>query len=138
MIQSQTKILGVHEYEPLPKFLLIDDDPVYSEIFEETAENLGCSVRILNDCKYLEYFSYEYFDMIFLDYQLGDSNGLQLAPSISEIFEGTPIVLISSNTNITEMQMTAPEITEFLPKTLTPDEIVDMGLIILEKLKVKH
>ena len=118
--------------------LMIDDDPVFGAIFTEIAEDYLCTCEVIESPYEFELVEQLDFDLVLLDFQLGETNGLQVAPMIQKRYPHTPIVLISSNSDISEIHSSIPEVYEFLPKSITPNEIIRQSLEIINQLKYKN
>jgi DNA-binding NtrC family response regulator len=82
------------------RILLIEDDPIFSKIFERNAKikGLECTTcRNINEIAELLNFD---FNAIVIDYNLGaesTSNGLELAELFAKLGNRTSIVLVSSS-----------------------------------------
>ena len=133
-----------HEYVPTEvkisdyQIFLIDDDPVFSNILCEAAQESFCNLEFICSPFELEYAASDTYDLILLDFQLGPTNGLNIVPSIAENFPRTPIVLISSNRDISELELTIPEIYDFLIKSESPHDILRRSKELIDQLNMKH
>jgi DNA-binding response OmpR family regulator len=122
----------------VPKILLIDDDIIYGALISEHAMDFDCECDVICSPDDLEFVVDSDYDLILLDYQLGPFNGLQVAPLVADFFGRTPIVLISSNTDIAEIQTSLPEVFEFLPKSIAPREIIKKSIEIIRTTNLRH
>ncbi len=82
----------------MAKVLAIDDDPQICLFYSEMLDELGHSYEIANNLEEADIlFKNDRFDLILLDLELPDGNGLDLMPAISHL-ESSPEVIIITGT----------------------------------------
>ena len=68
--------------------LIVDDDDVAAELFKELLELRGHNVVTLNEgVRCISNVQTNNYDLIFLDYHIGDIDGVDLADFIKDIFK---------------------------------------------------
>jgi len=80
------------------RFLLIDDDPAFCAIFEHSAKEQGIELHFYTSL--LEFGNMRKpirYDVVILDYDLGEVTGLDAAGYVSGVFGNIPVVLISAS-----------------------------------------
>ncbi|MGM0507825.1 MAG: response regulator [Fusobacteriota bacterium] len=102
----------------MKKVLVIDDEPVIRELLKEVIEDLGYryaeASRIKNGINKLQKGD---IDLILLDIQLPQTNGLEGIQLIREIDKSIPIFVISAFHNMESViEMLDEEIQEFIKK----------------------
>jgi len=78
------------------KYILIDDDANFRQMFEAVAQNRGIQIESFESLMELGYVSrlVEY-DGAIIDYQLEKMNGLEIATYLDCLLAGLPAILIS-------------------------------------------
>ncbi len=86
------------EIIPVPKILLTEDNQDHALLvkksLEQARENFHVEVALsASEC--FEHLSKASFDLVFIDYMLPDTSGLELMRRIGEIFSDLPVVMIT-------------------------------------------
>jgi CheY-like chemotaxis protein len=82
------------------KILIVDDDPLASELFKEVLELRGHNVLVSSegvDC--ISKFQSNDYDLVFLDYHIGDIDGVDLADYIKDIFKSNALIFAYTGDN---------------------------------------
>ncbi|MFT6070938.1 MAG: DNA-binding response OmpR family regulator [Bacteriovoracaceae bacterium] len=107
----------------LPKALLIEDDPVTTLLIKESLSPLISVVTYLSGKEGIEGLDSEAPDIILLDLNLPDANGIQLLQAIrrSSNHKHTPVLIITaSDSQLDEFQGHEFGVTEYLKKPIDP------------------
>lgn len=73
--------------------LVVDDDETSLELFKEILEYRGHNVTVVNEgIKCISKLQNNYYDIIFLDYHIGDINGVDLADCIRDVFKHKSLI----------------------------------------------
>jgi len=84
--------------------LIVDDDKETSELFKDILETRGHIVQTLNEgIRIINCIKNNIFDIIFLDYHIGDIDGITLANLIKDIigYKSLIFAYTGDNSNIT-------------------------------------
>ena len=79
-----------YSYTKKQKFniLIVDDDTNSSDLFKEILESRGHNVTTLDEgVKCISKCLNNYFDIIFLDYHIGDIDGVELADCLKDVLK---------------------------------------------------
>ncbi len=101
---------------------VIDDSSIMRTLLVDLLEGFGCQVEDFSTGKQLEArLSLESTaDLILLDWQLLDSEGLELAQQIHNLPNRTPIILISADDHIQKPQMDSDLFLDVMIKPINP------------------
>ena len=81
---------------PIPRVLVVDDDPGFGEFVRKVAQGCGYEVQVARDAAT---FRAEYArsapDLIMLDLQMPDTDGVELLRSLAEGGCSAPILVMS-------------------------------------------
>ena len=87
------------------KVLLLEDDIIFSEILEEYLHSLKYNVQTVFDLDSAEEYLYSNkYDLLLLDINVPGGNGLDLLERFRYIGYKTPTIIITSFTNINEIE----------------------------------
>ena len=103
--------------EPGPKVLLVEDEPMLSELLTEALTDRGFAVHAAPDADHAlqHLLSGATVDILFTDIDLGEGmDGAQLAKLAREMRPGLPIVYASGRRSVNDIA-TVPD-SVFLPK----------------------
>jgi DNA-binding response OmpR family regulator len=81
--------------------LIVDDDKQICLLLSKLAKRLGhqsCSVHSVNDALYAS--QSEYFDLILLDLELPDGDGLSILPNLRQAPSSPEVIIITGTGNI--------------------------------------
>jgi len=113
-----------YQMEPGPKVLLVEDEPMLSELLTEALTDRGFAVHAAPDAdNALQYLlSGASVDILFTDIDLGEGmDGAQLARIARELRPRLPIIYASGRRSMSEFR-TVPGST-FLPKPYTLNQV---------------
>ena len=80
--------------------LIVDDDENASELFKEILELRGHNVVTLNEgVRCISNVQTQKYDLIFLDYHIGDIDGVDLADFIKDIFKSNALIFAYTGDN---------------------------------------
>ncbi len=80
--------------------LIVDDDENASELFKEMLELRGHNVVTLNEgVRCISNIQTQKYDLIFLDYHIGDIDGVDLADFIKDIFKSNALIFAYTGDN---------------------------------------
>jgi DNA-binding NtrC family response regulator len=83
------------------KVMLIDDDQEFLDILAERLEIRGFEVAtFISAQRALERLQHSAFDVIILDLQMPDMDGLQTLERLSEMAAGLPILLLTAHATV--------------------------------------
>jgi CheY-like chemotaxis protein len=101
--------------------LLAEDEDIYQQIIESYIESLGLKITIVEDGKKcLAEAADHTYDIILMDIEMPEKNGLEATREIREKGIKTPIIAVTSNT-WREDEITSKEsgMNDFIAKPLT-------------------
>ncbi|MDB9882233.1 response regulator [Bacteroidia bacterium] len=79
------------------KVLIAEDDPILATIIAKILSNIGIENVCVNAGKdALEEYNREYFDMVLIDIQMADLNGLEVSREIRKTNSHIPIIALTS------------------------------------------
>ncbi len=86
----------MHEHRP--RLLLIDDDPVFGHIMEQTADHLKVDLDVVQSVDQVGFIAgMKEYDIIIVDQNMQFMSGMEVAAYISSFFETKTVILISSS-----------------------------------------
>jgi two-component system, sensor histidine kinase and response regulator len=85
-----------------PRILIVEDDGMLQAVVRGMSDHFGYDVVVVETCQMgLELFSREVFDMVFMDWQLTGTDGLECAGVLRQLEKSeskrTPIVAMTAN-----------------------------------------
>ena len=107
------------------KILIVDDDPLILNILELTLKSLGCSdiVKARGGVSCLRTYNSS-FDLIFLDINMPDMNGIETLKELMEINYLAYVVMVSSDTSFERYDKTYKlGASGFVTKPINPNKI---------------
>ncbi|HUF63846.1 MAG TPA: sigma-54 dependent transcriptional regulator [Verrucomicrobiales bacterium] len=83
------------------EMLIVDDDPLLRTATMQMAEDAGHDAEAAaNGTVALTMIKESAYDLVLLDLQLGEENGLNLLPRIHELRKSTPVIILTANASI--------------------------------------
>ncbi len=87
--------------DPLPRFLIVDDDPTIAAVFRQIAERNGCDYVVAADGREaLDRMEADVFDIAIVDVNLPDVSGLKLLEKICEKQSDTEVIMITGQGSV--------------------------------------
>ncbi|WP_191966130.1 diguanylate cyclase [Oryzomonas japonica] len=122
------------------RIMIVDDDPLLTEMTALILQDAGMETRSLNDPLQALPLLFEFKpDLILMDMYMPGCNGTELARTIRQIeaYFSIPIIFLSSETNA-DAQFEARRMggDEFLLKPITPDHLISTVTVLAERMKV--
>lgn len=118
--------------KPMPKILLVEDDPMISEVYERKFASAGFDARVAASGKaVLEILRTESFDVVLLDIVLPEMSGMEILEHLRDPKNGYPAdikIVMFSNLNEKDDQEKALALgaNGFIPKTeFSPSQLVE-------------
>jgi len=132
--------LGGQLCEQPASILLVDDDPIASAVYAEMLRANGMIVSILNDpLKVIQTINGTFFDIIIMDLQMPDTDGIEIAKIIRQHQShlSIPIVFLSSEED-KSIQMKARQFggDDFISKRADLDALVMLINLRVERARV--
>ena len=136
--QEILKLLKPTKNEPIksePKrILLAEDNLINQKVATYTLKNLGCSFKIAsNGLQALDLYKSEPFDIILMDIQMPEMDGLEATQAIREyeqakgIVPGVTIIALTANALKEAIdEYLSKGMNGFLPKPFNPDELQNL------------
>ncbi len=85
-------------YQQSPRLLLIDDDPVFGHIMEQTADRFEVDLDVVQSVDAVGFIAgMKEYDIIIVDQNMQFMSGMEVAAYISSFFETKTVILISSS-----------------------------------------
>ncbi|MCX6123301.1 MAG: response regulator [Proteobacteria bacterium] len=124
-----------HILQNAPKYLLIDDDKSFRSIVCRTAENSGIlfhGVASLSELKNIK--TVDTYEAVFVDYDLGNLTGFQIAELLNVTLKDKPVVLISSTNRPYQDKLSQlPNLVGFVSKWSNPHEFLNQAMQVLRE-----
>ena len=111
------------------KIVLIDDDPVYGAVIRRWAELEKVNLDVyssLDDLGFVGLLSQ--YDVVIVDYDLGELNGKDVADYMSTLFKNKPMVMISLVDRSMEMMHCPSCVKAFMKKSAGYEKILNTAL----------
>lgn len=120
--------------------LLVDDDPLSSEVYAEMLRASGMTVKVQNDpLQIIDTLDRGFFDIIIMDLQMPNTDGIEIAKVVRQHqnYLSIPIVFLSSEENKT-IQMQARRFggDDFISKRADFDALVALVQLRVERARV--
>lgn len=111
-----------------PAILVIDDEPVIQQVLEYLLTSKGYMyIKCLNGKEAFEAMEDLAFNLVILDLNLPDANGLEIASHLDEKHPNTPILFITGEHSATSMMLEEEcknrEDRQFIYKPITSNEL---------------
>jgi len=122
------------------RIMIVDDDPLLTEMTALVLQDAGMETRSLNDPLLALPLLFEFKpDLILMDMYMPDCNGMELAKAIRQIdiYFSIPIIFLSAETNA-DAQFEARRMggDEFLVKPIKPDHLISTVTVLAERMKI--
>jgi DNA-binding NtrC family response regulator len=116
------------------KILIVDDEPFNLDLLEQELTDLGYSVeRAGNGVEALGKVESYHPDLVLLDYQMPDRNGVEVLKEMRQRGNDTPVVMITAYGTIERaVQAIREGAYDFIPKPFEPDH---MALVVQKALE---
>jgi DNA-binding NtrC family response regulator len=122
------------------KILIVDDEPFNLDLLEQELTDRGYSIeRAGNGAEALGKFESFHPDLILLDYQMPDMNGIDVLKELRSRGHETPIVLVTAYGSIERaVQAMREGAYDFIPKPFEPDHLALVVEKALEREKLRR
>jgi signal transduction histidine kinase/CheY-like chemotaxis protein len=113
------------------RVLIVEDNPVNVLILEKSLEELGCSfVSTSNGVECLEAYARQSFDLILMDLQMPEMDGIEATQRVRAIEQGTghhvPIIALTAHAQQGDRERClACGMDDYLPKPIKRREMID-------------
>jgi CheY-like chemotaxis protein len=112
------------------RILVADDNVINQTLFAKMLSVLGVQADVVDSgVRALEACQFQHYDMVFMDYQMPGTDGVEAAKSIKEInrIPKPVIILITANLLVNDYYLTHPGVVDdFLKKPFTLQEMADI------------
>lgn len=111
------------------KVVLIDDDPVYGAVIRRWAELEKVNLDVYNSLDDLGFLGLlSQYDVVIVDYDLGELNGKDVADYMATLFNNKPMVMISLVDRSTEIMNCPSCVKAFMKKSAGYEKILNTAL----------
>jgi two-component system, chemotaxis family, chemotaxis protein CheY len=123
--------------QPKPSILIVDDNAVSLDLLRGILVNFGC--RNIQKCRNgkeaIDAYKIEQSDVLFLDIEMPEMNGLETMTAIREINPDAFIAIVSGETSVTNIQKSlALGAQGFIVKPYSPSRVQE----VLDKYQKLH
>ncbi len=119
------------------KVLLMDDDPVYQNLFKSIGKKMGVSISSYESlADMMSFTKLNNYDMIFLDYYLENWTGTEIAEYVDVFFPNLPVFLISADKKVCQGNNKPHSIKKSYCKSTNPYDIIIDAIRTLEKIDI--
>jgi DNA-binding NtrC family response regulator len=120
---------ALHQKSDRAKIVLIDDDPVYGAVIRRWAELEKVNLDVYNSLDDLGFLGLlSKYDVVIVDYDLGELNGKDVADYMATLFNNKPMVMISLVDRSTEIMNCPSCVKAFMKKSAGYARILDTAL----------
>lgn len=117
------------------RVIILDDDPVYLNLFTVIAGTLGFSVKGYKSLAEMTSFAYlNRYELVFVDYHLESFKGTEIAEYVDVFFPKLPVFLVSSDRDIQREKDLPVSIKKVFLKTDRPSDILRDALKTVEQM----
>lgn len=114
------------------RMLVIDDDESFLRIMERAARRKGITLKVCQNADEAARLSDDQFDVLVVDYMLGEESGLDAAAMWEHGPNDKPVILISQTTRIPPTKRWPGAMREFVHKRLGPFAIIEAAIEAVE------
>ena len=110
--------------------LVVDDEPIVCHSLRRILNKQSCQVDEAFDIDAaLQKMRLNKFDLIFLDFKMPKSSGMEVLKTIKKLYPDTPVIMITGYASIeTAVEATKAGAFQFVPKPFTPEELKTVAL----------
>lgn len=109
------------------RLLLVDDDPIFGQVMRQAAAQRNVELVVLELVGRRDYSVLQDFDLVLVDYELRNINGVQFARFLEHYRPDLQSILISSYSKIPDFVLPRG-IKAFVPKSVGPGGILDAAI----------
>ncbi|AIT62903.1 response regulator [Coxiella burnetii] len=102
-----------------PLILLVEDNPFIQKIHVQLLKKLNCEVTLAIDGQSALALYSDKFDLIFLDINLSDMNGMEVCKAIRQRTSSTSIIALTSESSKNKPRYFSTGINDFIKKPTT-------------------
>ncbi len=97
--------------------LLVEDDDISAQAARTLLERLGCEVdHAFNGTEAIELFGKKSYDLIFMDWQMPQMDGLETTARIRRMPQGQVTPIVGTSATISRLQCMAAGMNDVMPK----------------------
>ena len=99
------------------EILLVEDDDISAQAARTLLERLGCRVdQVSNGAEAIELFGKKSYDLIFMDWQMPQMDGLETTARIRRMPQGRVTPIIGTSASMSRLQCVAAGMNDVMPK----------------------
>ena len=99
------------------EILLVEDDDISAQAARTLLERLGCTVdHVSNGAEAIELFGKKSYDLIFMDWQMPQMDGLETTARIRRMPQGLVTPIIGTSASMSRLQCVAAGMNDVMPK----------------------
>ena len=116
------------ETEGVARYALIDDDASFRTILKRAAGMQNINIDVFESLDQLGAVGLlSRYDVVIVDYDLGESNGVDIGGFLDIHCKDTPMILVSAKDRRSEAHSWPKSIQQFIPKTMGYSYILDQA-----------
>jgi CheY-like chemotaxis protein len=99
------------------EILLVEDDDISAHAARTLLERLGCAVdHAFNGTEAIELFAKKSYDLVFMDWQMPQMDGLETTARIRRMPQGQVTPIVGTSATISRQQCMAAGMNDVMPK----------------------
>jgi CheY-like chemotaxis protein len=113
----------------LARILVVDDDPSFGKIMSRIGQQSQVSMTVCKSLEEIGDLEHQKFDAAIVDYDLGSTNGIQVAEHLENLLGDIPVILVSQSQLVeTPISLWPSNVKGFLHKALGHIAILEAAL----------
>jgi CheY-like chemotaxis protein len=110
------------------EILLVEDDEISAQAARTLLERLGCEVdHVSNGAEAIELFGKKGYDLIFMDWQMPQMDGLETTARIRRMPQGRVTPIVGTSASMSRLECVAAGMNDVMPKPFLLN-VLKMGL----------
>ena len=99
------------------EILLVEDDDISAQAARTLLERLGCTVdHVFNGAEAIELFGRKSYDLIFMDWQMPQMDGLETTARIRRMPQGLVTPIVGTSASMSRLECVAAGMNDVMPK----------------------
>jgi CheY-like chemotaxis protein len=99
------------------EILLVEDDDISAQAARTLLERLGCKVdHAFNGAEAIEFFGKKSYDVIFMDWQMPQMDGLETTARIRRMPQGRVTPIVGTSASMSRLECVAAGMNDVMPK----------------------